>query len=117
MPNYLHRTTKQYLTSVSTPDLREPEANYVKDPDLRAVQGQPVKYWVITGDLVTLASRTEQTAIDAAEATARTKQLRDNAVALLDSSSPEGFIARVLVLKAGFTVQSVKDDINAGLAD
>lgn len=66
MPNYLHRTTKQYLKSVSPNSLAEPAANYIYMPDLSAVLGQPVKYWNITGDTVTLMSQSERDAVDAA---------------------------------------------------
>ena len=65
MPNYLHRTTKQYQTSISTIDLLEPVGNYIQDPDMSAVAGEPNIYWVITGDIVTLADQATQDAIDA----------------------------------------------------
>ena len=67
MANYLHRTTKQYLTSVSPASLQEPEANYIEQPDLSAVAGQPSKYWIITGDVVSLVDQATQDAIDAQE--------------------------------------------------
>lgn len=66
MPNYLHRTTKQYLQSISPNDLPEPEANYIYMPDLSAVQGVPSKYWVITGDVVSEMTQPEKDAVDAA---------------------------------------------------
>lgn len=66
MPNYLHRTTKEYLVSVGESDLPEAEANYIYQPDLSAVAGQPSKYWVITGDVVSLADQATRDAIDAA---------------------------------------------------
>jgi len=66
MPNYLHRTTKQYLISVSPISLAEPVANYIFMPDLSAVIGQPSKYWTITGDIITLMSQVERDAVDAA---------------------------------------------------
>lgn len=65
MPNYLHRITKRYQTSTSTIELLEPESNYVRDPDLSAVEGFSSQYWVITGDVVTLMSVSERDAIDA----------------------------------------------------
>ena len=74
MPNYLHRTdgnsgsypyTKTYLTSVSPQDLPENEANYIQDPDLSAVSGQPSKYWNISGDVVSLANAGTRNARDA----------------------------------------------------
>jgi len=65
MPNWVHRTTKQYQTSVSPASLVEPKANYIQDPDMSAVTGQPNKYWTITGDAVTLKSKAERNAVDA----------------------------------------------------
>jgi len=65
MPNYLHRTTKQYQTSVAPQDLTEPEANYIQNPDMSVVAGEPSKYWVIAGDIVSLADQSTRDAIDA----------------------------------------------------
>lgn len=65
MGNYLHRTTKQYLTSTSPASLPEPLANYIDEPDLSAVVGVPNRYWVITGDVVTEMSQGEKDALDA----------------------------------------------------
>lgn len=71
MPNYLHRTTKAYQTSVSTIDLPEPVTNYIEDPDISAVTGQPNRYWIITGDVVTLMDAGAQAVVDAALAEAQ----------------------------------------------
>ncbi len=65
MPNWVHRTNKRYIKSVASADLPEPEANYIQDPDLSAVTGQPSKYWVITGDTVTTADQATRDSIDA----------------------------------------------------
>ena len=80
MPNYLHRTTKQYQQSISPIDLLEPESNYVKDPDLLAVAGFNSQYWVITDDVVTLMSTSERDAVD----TLARDAARDNNVNQLD---------------------------------
>ena len=77
MPNFLHRTTKVYGTSVSYADLAEPLANYIEAPDLSAVAGEPTKYWIITGDVITLMSQAEQDAVDAAELVASRDALAD----------------------------------------
>ncbi len=66
MPNYLHRTTKQYLQSISPSSLPEPAANYIFMPDLSAVVGVPPMYWIITGDVVSEMSQAEKDAVDAA---------------------------------------------------
>jgi plasmid stabilization system protein ParE len=67
MPAWIHRTTKQVLRSVPSRKLPEAEANYIQDPDLSAVTGQPVKYWEIAGDVVSLADQATRDAIDAAD--------------------------------------------------
>ena len=71
MPNYLHRLTKQFLTSTSPADLVEPAANYIMDPDMSAVAGQPSIYWIITGDVVTLQDAAAMAATDAVVAALR----------------------------------------------
>lgn len=64
MANYLHRTTKQYLPSIPPNELAEPIANYISMPDLSAVSGQPIKYWTISGDIISLMSQAERNAVD-----------------------------------------------------
>ena len=64
MPNYLHRTTKQYLRSVSPASLLEPVENYIFMPDLSAVEGVPNRYWKITGDVVSEMTQEEKDAVD-----------------------------------------------------
>lgn len=76
MPNYLHRTNKQYLQSVSPASLPEPAANYIYMPDLSAVVGISSIYWVITGDTVSEMSQAEKDLIDAA----RLSDARDAAI-------------------------------------
>lgn len=62
MAAVLNRATKEFRGSVHTPNFSTVE--WIINPDLSAVQGQPTKYWIITGDVVTLASPAEQTVID-----------------------------------------------------
>jgi len=77
VPRWLHRTTKQQLNSVSSASLPEPEVNYIFEPDYSAVSGQPVRYWLITGDVVSLADQPARDAIDAAIESARLDGLSD----------------------------------------
>lgn len=65
MADVLNRATKQYLRSVNTPDY--PLIDWIIEPDMSAVTGYANKYWVITGDIVSLMSLTERDAVDAAE--------------------------------------------------
>jgi len=66
MSNVLNRTTKQFLRSANTPDY--PTVDWIHNPDLSAVAGQPSKYWIITGDVVTLMDSAAMAVVDAAEA-------------------------------------------------
>lgn len=65
MPNYLHRTTLDYIPSIAPADLPESVLNYIEDPNLSAVIGFPKYYWVINGDAVELANPAQRSAIDA----------------------------------------------------
>ena len=78
MGHYVHRTTKQELKSVSPSSLAEPLANYISDPDLSAVAGEPSKYWTITGDVITLKSQPDQDIIDFADNEARLDNIADD---------------------------------------
>lgn len=64
MPNYLHRTTKRYLQSVSPASLPEPVEDYIFMPDLSAVEGVPARYWKITGDVVSEMAQGEKDTVD-----------------------------------------------------
>lgn len=64
MATVLNRTTKQLIVSANTPDY--PTAQWIIEPDLSAVAGQPSRYWTITGDTVTLMNQSGRDAVDAA---------------------------------------------------
>lgn len=66
MGDYVHRTTKSYLRSVSPNALPEPLANYIEEPDLSNVVGIPSMYWIIDGDTISEMSQGEKDAVDAA---------------------------------------------------
>jgi hypothetical protein len=63
MSTVLHRTTKEFLGSVHTPDY--PTGTWIVNPDLSSVSGVPIKYWKITGDAVSEMNQTEKDAVDA----------------------------------------------------
>ncbi len=65
MANVLNRTTKEYLTSVNTPDFDV--SLWVINPDLSAVIGFASKYWIITGDVVTLQNQAQRDITDDTE--------------------------------------------------
>ena len=88
--NWLNRTTKVIHYNVDASDMTSlyggdfssyaSNATWLYDPDLTAVAGQPVKYWIITGDVVTLMDQAAMDVVDAAELEAQ----RDAAAAELD---------------------------------
>ena len=82
MASVLNRTTKEFRTSANTPDF--PIADWIINPDLTAVVGQPIIYWVITGDVVSLASVGEQATIDAALAATKLTSEKDAAKSAID---------------------------------
>ena len=67
MGDWVHRATKQFLRSVSPASLAEAKANYISQPDLSAVSGFPNKYWIITGDVITLMDQATRDAVDTQE--------------------------------------------------
>ncbi len=80
MADVFNRTTGQYLKSVNTPDFDV--ADWIINPDLSAVTGQPVKYWIIdppASDTIRSATAGEQTTIDQGIADARETAEKDGA--------------------------------------
>jgi len=75
MANVLNRSTKQFITSANTPDY--PVGEWIINPDMSAVVGEPSKYWIITGDNVTLMDQAARDAVDAAEETAQLDSIAD----------------------------------------
>jgi len=71
----LNRATKQLRRSANTPDF--PVADWIHSPDLASVTGFESKYWIITGDVVTLMDQVARDAVDAAEATAQKDAVAD----------------------------------------
>ena len=69
MASVLNRATKEYLASANTPDF--PVSDWIINPDLSAVRGFDLRYWVISGDAVSLMSPAERDALDAARETSR----------------------------------------------
>ena len=93
MGNFLHRTNKQYLASTDPNGLPESLANYISEPDMSAVIGQPTKYWVISGDTVSLVDQSTRDAIDAALLEAQ----KDSLIAELDQFSIMKAVALTLL--------------------
>lgn len=68
MASVLNRITKRYIKSANTPDF--PAADWIIEPDISAVAGFARKYWVITGDVVSLMAQVDRDALDTVEAEA-----------------------------------------------
>lgn len=64
MANVLNRATKEFLRSVHEPNY--PVEDWIINPDLDAVGAFPARYWIITGDTVTLMDQAARDAVDAA---------------------------------------------------
>lgn len=61
--NVLHRTAKTYVEGVELDDYDQ--TDWIHNPDLSAVDGVPVRYWKITGSVITEMSQAEKVALDA----------------------------------------------------
>lgn len=96
MADFLNRTTLELAESAS-PDTEYPPAEWVKNPDLSAVAGQPSRYWKLTGDVVSLQTAGEQAATDAAIAAAALVTNRDEAKAPVAATDGDGVRVRALI--------------------
>lgn len=65
MADVLNRTTREFLRSVHEPNY--PVEDWIINPDLEGVEDFESKYWIITGDIVSLMEQTARDAVDAAE--------------------------------------------------
>lgn len=76
MATVLNRATKQLIKSANGPDY--PVELYIHSPNLTAVAGYSEKYWIITGDVVSLMDQSQRDAVDATEAEAERDSLSTN---------------------------------------
>ena len=88
---WLHRSTKQYVPTASPTTMASRHggvfvdvsglalgnAEWILSPDMSAVAGYPSKYWVITGDNVTLMDQAARDAVDAAAEAAQLDSIAD----------------------------------------
>ena len=85
MASVLHRINKIYITSADTPEY--PIVDWIHNPNLSAVAGFASKYWIITGDVVTLMDQAARDAVDAAELTTYKNGESDTADTSVGSSN------------------------------
>jgi len=84
MSNVLHRTTKQYIRSVNTPDY--PESDWVINPVIPdECWGYFSYYWDVVGDKVSLMSKADRDALDAAAKSADDAIKKTQAEGVADS--------------------------------
>lgn len=123
MADILHRTTKQLLHSVNTPDYvpawrkGEPiptDGDWIVNPDLSAVAGLAPKYWKLTGNTVSAMTRAERDAVDAAEAAAALAAERQADKATIESGALDRVIA-VLAPKLGTDEATLRAEIAAAI--
>lgn len=116
MPLWLHRTDIRLLNSVAEADLLEPVINYIEEPDLSAVVGQPTKYWIVTGDIITLMDQAARDAVDAAIDAAELQVQRAEAISRtdLDITTRETVEALLFEInKLNTRMQEVQDSFTA----
>ena len=80
MADVVNRVTRQFIRSVNTPDY--PTIDWIINPDMGAVVGFNGKYWIITGDIITLMDQAARDVVDAAELSDR----RDSIASELDNT-------------------------------
>lgn len=108
MASVLNRTTKQFISSANTPDY--PVEDWIIEPDLSAVIGFDSKYWIITGDIVTLMDQAARDAVDAAELAASRDAIADQ----MDSiETYEKAFAEVLIDELNNTYATINGILDA----
>lgn len=121
MADLLHRTTKQLLRSVNTPDFvptwkkGDPAplgGDWIVNPDLVAVNGSPAKYWKLDVNKVALMDAAEQAVVDATDASAAKAAEIGASKALVDDDRLIRAIAKVIADEGGTSTQ---DQIIAAL--
>lgn len=116
MPDYLRISDLRMFHSVPSRQLPEPVENFLREPDLSAVEGQPTKYWEISGRAVTLMDAAARDVVDTDE-----KERQDTAmVDELDNVVVRELLEKINVLetKAGIrntTFDEIKTDAKAKL--
>lgn len=103
MASGIHRTTLEVRSRGVPKDLSDPD--WIVNPDLSEVEGQPKRYWKIVGDAVQLMTQAERDAVDAAAEAAQVAAEKAEAKALADGASPAMYRLQMAIAKV--TQQSI----------
>lgn len=100
MADVVNRITKEYRRSVNDPDY--PIENWILNPDLSAVIGFESKYWIITGDVVSLMDAGQRQVVDDAELSASRDQVANSIqrVGSFDRAFAEILLDEINILRA-----------------
>jgi hypothetical protein len=112
MVDVLNRTTKQFIPSANTPDY--PVEQWIHNPDMSAVAGQPARYWEISGDTVGLMDAGERDAVDAAELVAQLDGIADQFDNVKDYARAIALVLLDSYLLTRARVNGILDAIDAG---
>jgi hypothetical protein len=112
MADVLNRTTKQFIASANTGEY--PVEQWIINPDMSAVVGQPAKYWEISGDTVGLMDAGERAAVDAAELVAQLDAIADQFDDVKDYARAIALVLLDSYLMTRGRVNGILDAIDAG---
>lgn len=108
MANVVNRTTMEYRRSVNTPDFPEPDWMVVQDETpVTQVVGDPdpgrlwpARYWVLTGDILSIQDAATRAATDVARAAVTVAELHTSLKTEINAAAPLGVDVRALILNA-----------------
>ncbi len=120
MSSALHRTSLEFRGLVNTPDFDT--GTWVINPDMSPVDGEPKKYWVLTGDVLSVMDQAGKDVVDAADAatTTATAEASVKGALAADPLTNSGLSAEVAV--SGLTLTCdidnlVENDVTTVVAD
>lgn len=116
MPTVLNRATLEVKDSVNLPDYLT--TFWVQEPDLSPVAGEPKKYWILTGDILSVQNAAGKIAIDdaialALAAAAEAANAAMEGATQIVTTAPDADALPVPPLKRGLIV--CVDDVGGGL--
>ena len=91
MAKVLHRESKVIRESVNTPDF--PVKDWIINPDMKNVEGVPVRHWKISGNDIEIMSQAERDIVDALNA----EKTKDSILNSFDSDDIPRLISSALI--------------------